>query len=76
MHSIDDIAGIHAAFDRLDATLDRCAELSFDGLTAPELWALLDRFEAQRARLATVCYELTSPFVRAKSKAPIVGGSA
>jgi hypothetical protein len=76
MHSSDDIAGIDAALDRLDAALLRCAELSFDGLTVPELLAVLDECEARRARLATLLYELTSPFARPKSKAPVVGGPA
>lgn len=55
---------IDAVFDELEAAQRRCSELSFDALTTSELWALLQRWEFVRGKLAAVKYELTSPFVR------------
>ncbi len=40
-------------FDELDAAVSRCSKLSFDGLTAPELWEYLDRLEVLDGKLAS-----------------------
>jgi len=53
---------IDAVFDHLEAALRRCSELPFEKMTTRELWAVLERFEVQKAKLAAARYELTSPF--------------
>jgi hypothetical protein len=69
MGSTDARVRIEAAFDKLDAAARRCFELSFDGLTVPELCQVLEWFELFNGRLAALQYELTSPFSR-RSSAP------
>jgi len=64
MHSIYGRSRIDAVFDQLEAELHRCSELSLEALTAPELLALVERYELLRAKAATVRYQLTNPFAR------------
>ena len=48
----------------LISVLDLLEALPLEALTFPELMALLYGYERLRRELATVEYELTSPFVR------------
>jgi hypothetical protein len=47
-----------AAYDALEAALDRVAALGLDALTTPERLALLDRLETVRRRLPSAQHEL------------------
>jgi hypothetical protein len=68
MHSTSHLARIDAAFDQLEAELHRCSELSLESSTAPELLALLERYELLRAKAATLRYQLTNPFARSPAR--------
>ncbi|HWS91259.1 MAG TPA: hypothetical protein VN255_02265 [Mycobacterium sp.] len=61
---------IEAVFDKLEVAQRRFSELSFDALTASELWELLDRFESINGKLAALKYELTNPFARHADAGP------
>jgi hypothetical protein len=61
---------IDALFDELEAALRRCSELSFDALTSPELWALLERYERPWILVIRVSYRAS------RSRRPTKPGSS
>jgi hypothetical protein len=60
MRSVIDQAASEIAFDN---ALLRVLELPLAGRTTAELWALWERYELTKAKLAAREYELTSPFL-------------
>jgi Domain of unknown function (DUF222) len=58
-NSGSDREAIAAILDRWDAVQAELAELSFDGLTAPEVLAVKDRLETGYRRQAAVDHRLT-----------------
>jgi hypothetical protein len=64
MRSIFGSTRLDSVFDQLEAEVRRCSDLPFEEMTAPELWAALERYEMLRATFATVRYQLTNPFAR------------
>ncbi|BAX93157.1 hypothetical protein MSG_03016 [Mycobacterium shigaense] len=53
---------LESLLDVFEIAQDRLLSLSLDGLTVPELLALLERYALLRSRLDALRYELASPF--------------
>ncbi|BBX61430.1 hypothetical protein MSAS_06040 [Mycobacterium saskatchewanense] len=68
-----DREAITAAFDALDAAMDRVADLDFDTLTTPEWFAFLERCERVRRRLPVPEHQLINNLGR-QATAEELGG--
>ncbi len=64
---------IVAVFDALDADLDRLCGLSFEALTTPERFALLERCERVRRRLPVAEHPLINQLARQATAAELGG---
>ncbi|KZS82695.1 hypothetical protein B4U45_05965 [Mycobacterium persicum] len=64
---------VTAAFDALDAAVDRLVELNFDALTTPEWLALVKRCEKVRRRLPVAEHQLINNLAR-QASAEELGG--
>lgn len=58
---------VHAAVSGLEAAVDTLVELSFDGLTSPEVVAVLARLETVSRRQPAMGHRLVGKLVRDRS---------
>jgi uncharacterized protein DUF222 len=75
MRSSDDREAIEAAYDELEAAVDRVAALSYDALTSPELQNLLLRRERLFRRQPAVDHRLINQLTRQTTPQELGGSS-